>query len=148
MRRLLVGSAVAAMTLGVGVTLASPASAATSTQQIDCGATTLTIRTPDNHSSDNGGWSVGQIVSGGGGHLIPTSFTFSAYDVTTGTPLFTGTQTKGAGNANHNQSTITCSQTMTGALSDLLGPGETPPPGVDPTDTVTSTFTVTAVQKP
>ena len=144
-----IGAAFAACAFGVAALLgAAPAGAAPSTQQILCGDQTLTIRTNNNHSSNNGGWSAAQIVSGGSGHLIPTSFTFSAFDVTTNTALFYGTQLKGGGNGNHNQSTITCSQTQTGVLADLLSPGDQVPPGASLTDIVTSTFTVTAVQKP
>src|SRR5262245_18926203 len=65
----------------------------------------------------------------GGGHLIPTSFEYSAFDVTTNTPLVSETTAKGNGNGNHNQQTTTCSSTETGPLSDFLAPGETPPPG-------------------
>jgi hypothetical protein len=147
-KRFVLSTAVAAAALGLGLAAASPASAAPQTQTINCGRTLLTIRTPTDNSSDQGGWSVGQIVSGGTGHLIPTSFTFSAYDSTTGTTLFDGTTTKGGGHANANQPQISCSQTMTGTLADLLSPGETPPPGAALTDTVTSSFTVTAVPRP
>jgi hypothetical protein len=148
MSRFLLRTAVAAATLGVGVAAASPASAATSTEVVNCGGTHLTIRVPTDHSSENGGWSVGQIVAGGTGHLIPTSFSFRGYDVTTHTVLFSDTQAKGGGHANHNQSVITCTETQTATLADLLGPGETPPPGVDLTDVIRLTFTVTAVMKP
>lgn len=127
---------------------ATPAVAAQSTQQIQCDGSTLTIRTNDNHSSDMGGWSTAQVADGTG-HLIPVSFTFSAYDVTTDAYLFPAqTQWKGNGNANHNQQTVTCAQTETGTLASFLGPGEQPPPGANLSDTVTVTFTVVAVPQP
>lgn len=140
-------AATAACALGA-VLGAGPAQAAPSTQQISCGDQTLTIRVNNNHSSDNGGWSAAQIMAGGTGHLIPTSFTFSAYDVTTRTTLFSQTQPKGGGNGNQNQATISCSQTQTGVLADLLSPGDAIPPGATLTDIVTTSFTVTAVHKP
>jgi hypothetical protein len=148
MSRLWKGAGVTAVAVAATFAAAAPASAAPQTQQLTCDGQLLTIRTPTENSSDNGGWSVGQIIAGGTGHLIPTSFAFSAYDVTTQTSLFSGTQYKGNGQANHNQQTVTCTQTQTGTLADLLGPGETPPPGVNLTDIVTTTITVTAVPKP
>lgn len=148
MRRLWTGAGVTAVTLAAACAMAAPAYAATQTQQLDCGGHLITVRVPTDNSSDNGGWSVGQITAGGTGHLIPTSFGFSAFDVTRQTPLFSGTQYKGKGHANHNQQAITCTQTQTGKLADLLGPGETPPPGVALTDVVRTTLTVTAVPKP
>ena len=147
MTRLMAAAALAAGLLGAGLVAAAPASAAQETQVLDCGGTQITVRTPTQNSSEHGGWSVGQVVSGGTGHLIPTSFGFSAFDVTQGVSLFSGTQYKGGGNANANQAQITCTQTTTGVLADLLGPGEEPPPGVALTDTVTLTLTVTAVPK-
>lgn len=145
---LTVASAAAATALGV---FAGPATAAApTTQQITCNGHQLTIRTNNNSSSMNGGWSVAQIVAGGSGHLIPTSFSLSAYDVTRKLALFSGTQVKGNGNANHTQQTVTCTQTMTGTLAMVLGPvpADQLPPGVRPTDTVTATFTATAVHRP
>lgn len=126
----------------------APASAAApSTQDIVCAGQTLTIRTNNSNSGDNGGFSAAQIVSEGGGHLIPLSFTFSAYDVTTSTALFSDTQVKGNGHANQNQATTTCTKTFTGTLADLLQPGDTAPAGVALTDVVTATFTAVVVAK-
>lgn len=141
----------AAILVGVvlaGAVGATPAGAAQSTQQLQCGGTTLTIRVNNNNSSDNGGWSVGQIVNGGSGHLIPTSFSFSAFDLTVNTPLFGATSSKGHGNANQNQQAVTCSQTQIETLADLLQPGDQLPPGTALTDQVRFTITVTAVPKP
>lgn len=143
--RLGIGAALAGSALAAGVLLAPPAGAAQTTQQITCGGETLTVRANTNNSSDNGGWSAAHVS--GGGHLIPTSFSFSAFDNTLNTELFTFTQQKGGGNANQNQPSISCSQSMTGMLGDLLEPGEEPPPGASLTDIVTTTFVVTAVPK-
>jgi len=84
----------------------------------------------------------------GDGHLIPVNFQFSAYDVTAGIPLFdSGLIKKGAGNGNKNQQTIPCTSIETGTLADFLDPGETPPPGAAPTDSVTFTIYVDAIVK-
>ncbi len=124
----------------------NPAGNGQSVQPFSCdGLGDLMIRTNNSHSSDSGGWSSAKIVSGAGGTLIPVSFTFSAYDVTTGTDLFSFTQVKGGGNANQQQMTYHCYQTMTGTLADLMEPGDEVPPGADPTDMVTATFSAEAV---
>lgn len=140
----LAGAGLAVSGLGAVPALASQPQPMTLT----CDGHDYTVRVSDNHSSEHGGWSVAVIQDGGSGVLIPTSFEFAAYDDTAGATLFEGTQSKGGGNANHNQQTVSCTQTMTGTLADLMDPGETPPPGFDLTDTVTLTFTATAVTKP
>lgn len=138
--------------LAAGALIPTAANAAQGTQPLACSdGSVLTVRVPDNHSSDMGGWSVGQVVDGGTGtgHLISVSFDFSAYDDTTKKSLFTGTQLKGGGNANHQQTaTVTCSSSDTGTLGDMLDPGENPPPETSASDTVTFTLTVTAIPKP
>jgi hypothetical protein len=121
------------------------AQAAPSNQQLNCGGQQLTIRTSDNNSSDMGGWSAAKIVSGGSGTLIPTTFDFSAYDDTAQQAIFNGVSVKGAGNANHNQQTVTCTQIETTTLGDLLQPGDQLPAGASLDDAVTVTLTVTAV---
>lgn len=124
---------------------AGPAMAAQSTQPFTCDGQQLVIRTNNNHSSDNGGWSAAIVVDGGSGALAPTSFTFAAYDETTGQPIFEGTQLKGGGNANHNQRMVTCTQTTTDTLGDLLEPGDELPPGAALSDVVQVTVMVVAV---
>jgi hypothetical protein len=127
----------------------NPAGNGQSLQLLSCqGVGDLLVRTNQDRSSDNGGWSSAHIVEGGSGTLIPASFAFSGYDETTGTQLFdSGVQAKGGGNGNHAQGPLlTCTQSMEGPLSDFLEPGETPPPGTDPNDTVRVTFTVTALR--
>jgi hypothetical protein len=127
---------------------------------LDCGsAGSLTILTNNNHSSDMGGWSVGQVV--GGGHLIPTQFTFSLAGVPAGTPystgtattLFTGSSIKGGGNGNHNLtgSVVSCSAGIPSGMSvgDALAANGAPP--VDPTLAAEDAYfviTVLAIPKP
>lgn len=126
----------------------NPAGNGQSLQLLSCaGVGDLLVRTNQDRSGDEGGWSTAHIVEGGSGTLIPTSFTFSAYDETTGSELFPAhVAAKGDGSGNHTQGPVlTCTQTMEGPLSSLLDPGETPPPGVDPSDLVLLTFTVTAL---
>jgi hypothetical protein len=144
------GTGVAVVALGgVGSVLAAPAAtAAQGLQTLDCGGQEVVISVGDSHSSDNGGWGAARIVDGGSGTLIPTSFTFSVYDETLDQELFTFTQPNGGGHAHGQQDTISCTETESGTVADLLEPGETPPEGVDLDDEVTSTFTVTAVARP
>jgi len=142
--------AVAAVTIAAGAGLAGlagPAHAAQSTLPISCNnGEQLTVRVNTNHSSEHGGWGVGQIVAGGTGHLVPTAFSGSLVDNAINQTLFTFAQAKGGGNANHNQPTVTCTQSETGVLGDFLNPGDTPPPGTSVSDPVTFTLTVTAVR--
>ena len=142
--------AVAAVTIAAGAGLAGlagPAHAAQSTMPLTCAGQQLTVRVNTNHSSEHGGWGVGQIVAGGTGHLVPTAFSGSLVDNAINQTLFTFDQAKGGGNANHNQPTITCTTSDdTGTLGDFLNPGDTLPPGTSLTDSVTFNITVTAVR--
>jgi len=84
----------------------------------------------------------------GGGHLIPVSFQFSAYDVTADMPIFdSGLIRKGDGEGNRNQSTVRCTSTETATLADFLEPGDTIPPGASPSDVVTFTIVANAIPK-
>ena len=142
-------AAVAALTIAAGAGLAGlagPAHAAQSTMPLTCGGQQLTVRVNSNHSSANGGWGVGQVVAGGTGHLVTTEVNASLFDDAVHQTLFTFAQAKGGGNANHNQPTVTCTQSETGVLGDFLNPGDTPPPGTSVSDPVTFTLTVTAVR--
>lgn len=146
MRRVWAGAGITAVTMAAAFAAAAPASAAQQVQQASCSDLgQITIRTPSDNSSDNGGWSAGQILAGGTGHLIPTAFVFSATDDTTNQQLFNGTQIKGQGHANANQSTLTCRLTQQGPASVVFG-GPVPP-GVGSDDTITFTILVTAVPK-
>ena len=141
-------TALAAVTIATGaglVALAGPAHAAQSAMPITCDGQQLTVRVNTNHSSQNGGWGVGQVVAGGTGHLVPTVISGSLVDNAINQTLFTFEQAKGGGNANHNQSTVACTASQTGVLGDFLDPGDTPPPGTSVSDPVTFTLMVTAV---
>jgi hypothetical protein len=144
-------AALAAVTIAAGAGLAGlagPAYAAQSTLPLACDGQQLTVRVNTNHSSQNGGWGVGQVVAGGTGHLVPTSFSGTLFDEAIDQTLFSFEQAKGGGNANHNQPAVTCTESETGVLGDFLDPGDTPPPGTSLTDPVTFTLTVTAVPHP
>ena len=142
--------AVAAVTIAASAGLAGlagPAHAAQSTMPLTCDGQQLTVRVNTNHSSEHGGWGVGQIVAGGTGHLVPTAFSGSLVDNAINQTLFTFAQAKGGGNANHNQPTVTCTASDdTGTLGDFLNPGDTLPTGTSLTDSVTFTLTVIAVR--
>lgn len=136
----------AVTSVGAGVLVAAPhAFAAMSTQQITCGSDVFTIRTNNNNSSQNGGWSVGQVVGQPGLHGIPVSFSGEAIDTTTDTTLFQFSQVKGDGNANQNQQVTTCTQTLTGTVSQLFGP---PPPGINGDDNGVFNLAIEVVIKP
>jgi hypothetical protein len=141
-------AALAAVTITAGAglaALAGPASAAQTTLPVTCDGQQLTVRVNTNHSSEHGGWGAGQVVAGGTGHLVPTAISGSLVDNAINQTLFTFEQAKGGGNANHNQSTVTCTASQTGVLGDFLNPGETPPPGTSVSDPVTFTLMVTVV---
>jgi hypothetical protein len=133
---------------GAGVAVSGgSAYAAQSTETVKCGGEKLVVRVPIN-KSPSGGWGAAHIVSGGTGHLNPIRFTGSLHDDTVNVTLFSFDQVKAGGKANHNQQTITCTQSETGTLGDSLEPGETPPPGTSATDKVTFNLEVTAVPHP
>lgn len=116
-------------------------------QSLSCGGLgDLQILTPVANGADQN-WGSARVV--GDGHLTPVAFEFSAFDNTVGLPLFdSGLITKGGGNANHNQSTTTCTQEQTGTLADFLQPGDqVPPPPFALTDSVTFTVWASVVTK-
>lgn len=109
----------------------------------------LLIRTNGNNSSEMGGWGTAKIVEGGSGTLIPTSFTFEAYDATKEMDLFPSqTLVKGGGHANGQQDVLDCSSTMTGTLEDFAEPGDELPSWAEPSDKIVVTFSATAVLVP
>lgn len=121
-RRLAVAAVLA---VGAAAGVASSAQAAQQTIPLMCDGTLLTVRTPSNHANQS--YSVGQIVDGGSGHLIPLSFTFTF--TPTGGSTITQTSVKGGGNAGPKDPTVTCTATF----DDPEG---------------TSTISVTAVPRP
>lgn len=158
MRRLIATTAAVGATLLAAAGVASaaqPPAAGPQTNIVTCGADDVTLLVPpavgtqDNDNIDV--WGVGRVV--GGGHLIPVAFSFDAVDTTLsgGYLLFTGTDTKGNGNGNGSQDTIECTQTEGGTVADVLQgeplPQEWQDAGVQSTDSVEFTFTVTAVPK-
>jgi hypothetical protein len=157
-RILAIGATLSATTVGT-VVWESAASAAPSEVRTVCTdgplALMLTIRdnvTRDAHSAENGGWAAVRILSGGSGTMIPTSFTLTAVDSTTGEAVFSATEQKGAGNANHNRAqTLTCTDLpQTETLGDIWPApfGPYPDPDMNATDQVALTFSGTAVRRP
>lgn len=145
-----IGPALAAIGVAAAaaVLVAPAANAAQGTQPLTCDGHDIVVRTPDNNSSDQGGWSSARIVEGGSGTLVPTSFSIGAYDVTQDQLIFSFDQVGGGGHAHNQQSTITCTQTTTATLRDLLEPGDEVPSWASLDDEVTFTLTVTAIQQP
>ena len=145
-----IGPAMAAIAVAAaGAVLVAPAAnAAQGLQPLTCDGHDIVVRTPDNNSSDHGGWSSARIVEGGSGTLVPTSFAGGAYDNDADMQLFSFSQVSGGGHGHNQQATITCTQTTTATLRDLLEPGDEVPPGASLDDEVTFTLTVTAIQQP
>ena len=166
-------AATAVTVAAAGLLAAPPASAAPSyapnpaglgraPQTLSCDGQQLTIVAPGT-PNDTQAWSVGQIVQGGSGHLIPTSFTFSNYLVENSdgsgakVTIFSGATSKGGGHANGHQTTVTCtggevfpetlaqavqdpSSGITGVPDDILSQYGTYYPAFE--------LTVTAIPKP
>jgi len=121
--------------------VAATASAARTIDTVTCGGDTFTLTVTSTTNDNSVAWGVGSLS--GGSHLTPTSFSFSATDVTANnTVLFSDTQAKGKGNGQHNQAQLTCTGTPETATAGDLGI-----PGVNPADVVVINFTVTAVPK-
>lgn len=128
--------------------VAGPTLAAQQPQPLQCDGHQITVRVNQNNGGENGGWSAGVLIDGGSGVLVPTSFSGSLYDETTGQEVFSFEQLKGNGNGNHNQQTISCSDTTVATLGDFLEPGDELPPGTSVDDVVDFTIGVTAVARP
>ena len=143
----LFGAAVAAICIGttLGVT-AGTALAAQSTDEITCNGQSLVVRHNNSHSSENGGWSSVQVLTGGTGHLTPVSFSATLFDNTINQTVFQGDALKGNGNGNHQQQGQTCTSTITGTLGDFAGPGDQLPPGAQLSDAVTLTLIAVVVR--
>jgi hypothetical protein len=132
--------------VAAGSVLAAPAAtAAQGEQPLTCDGQDVVVRVADNNSSEHGGWSAAQVVEGGTGTLIPTSFSGSAYDLTLEQELFSFSQSSGGGHGHGQQQTVTCTQSQTDSLGNMLEPGDELPPGASLTDQVTFTLTVTAI---
>jgi hypothetical protein len=114
---------------------------------LNCGAFgTVTVSVNNaNGGNGQGGFGAAQVVGTTGTHGIPTAFMFSLFDLTTKTPIFSGTQVQGGGNSHPNQTTTDCTSTQTGTASQLGFTGPGLPPGVSPTDTLQVTIDVTVI---
>jgi hypothetical protein len=128
-------SGVAATALASGTAAASgPAPPGKDTFEVQCvGMEPFSVSAP----ASQHGHGVAQIV-GQNGHGIPISSTFTLTDVTTDTVLFSGTDTKGGGQANHNQAATMCTGIDEEApASTFFGERGLPlPSGVSPEDIV------------
>lgn len=111
-------------------------------ERVADGLGTVTVVSAPQTPGDN--WSAGQVL--GGATLVPVSFTYRITDTTLGVVLNVDTVDHGAAHAH--QSTITCSQSDTVPLADLLPvpPGVELPAGAAPTDVVQMSFIVSAVR--
>lgn len=141
-------AAASGTTLALSGLGAGPALAAQQPQPLQCDGHQITVRVNENNSKENGGWGAAILTDGGSGVLDPTSFSGSMYDETAGQEVFSFEQSKGGGNANHNQQTISCSDTTVATLGDFLDPGDEVPPGMSVDDVVDFSISVTAVVRP
>ena len=138
MRRVFV-LAIAAM--AVSIVFSGTAAAQRTQDTLICGGIAIPITVTSTNSDNSVAWGVGTIS--GGDHLIPTSFSGTLVDLTTGETLFSFSQAKGKGKGQHNQAQMTCTTpTDTGTAGDFGIPG------VDPDDVVQFSLTVTVVRKP
>lgn len=113
------------------------------TMQLQCDdAGTVVIVTPPASAHDN--WSAAQIVAGG--HLVPVSFTYRAYDETAG--ILLGEDTVSRPHAHGQQETTTCQADHRATLGQLVPAGAPLPDGAAETDTVLLSFIATAVVRP
>ena len=131
--------------LALGGLVAGPALAAQQPQPLQCEGHQITVRVNENNSKEHGGWGAAIMIDGGTGVIDPTSFNGSMYDETAGQEVFSFEQMKGNGNGNHNQLTISCSDTTVATLADYLEPGNEVPPGMSVDDVVDFSLSVTAV---
>src|SRR5579859_208537 len=111
MRRIVLALALSAITVAssfIGTAAASgPPAPGKELIEIECpGLGRVTVSTPKPEHEPNK--SAGQIV-GEKGHGLPVSFTFTAFDVTTATVVFTETEQSAPGRARSGRTTTTCS---------------------------------------
>jgi len=132
----------AAATLAAAVTLVAAATgtAARTQDTLICGSTQIPVTVTSTTNDNSVAWGVGTI--GGGDHFIPTSFSGTGVDMTTGKTLFSFFQAKGGGNGQHNQDQMSCSTAPETATAGELGI-----PGVDPGDVIQFSFSATVVHK-
>jgi hypothetical protein len=138
MRRLLV---VAIAAVAVSIVFSGTAAAQRTQDTLICGGIAIPITVTSTNNDNAVAWGVGTIS--GGDHFIPTSFSGTLVDLTTGETLFSFFQAKGKGKGQHNQLQMTCT-----TPTDTGTAGEFGIPGVDPDDVVQFSLTVTIVRKP
>jgi hypothetical protein len=136
--------------VGASAGLASTASASRTTAppgkelvEVNCeGLGAITVSVPPSEHGKGVGQVVGQNL-----HGIPVFTEFAAYDVTTKTLVFSGTETSGGGHAHRNQSTTSCVSVPEEVEAALIF-GEELPEGVSPADTIRLQFKVNVIVKP
>jgi hypothetical protein len=131
------------LTAVLAMVAAGVGSAARTQQELVCNGQTLTFTVTTVDNEHGVAWGVGTLS--GGTHLIPTSFSGSLIDLTTGETLFSFAQSKGNGHAMRNATTISCTETDPAATAADFG---LPPELAAPTDIVQFSLSVTAVWKP
>jgi hypothetical protein len=142
MRRISVATIAVA---GIALVAASVGSAGRIQQTLTCGGGlgTVTVTVTNTTNDHSVAWGVGTVSSSL--HGIPVSFSGTATDLTTNTPLpdFSFSQAKGNGNGMHNQPTVTCTEAPQTDTAGDLGV-----PGVDPSDIIEFDFSAQVVLKP
>lgn len=142
MRRITVATLSVAV---LALAAASIGSAGRVQQVLTCGGGlgTITVTTTTTTNDHSVAWGVGTVSNRL--HGIPVSFTGTATDLTTSTPLpdFSFSQVKGNGNGMQNQPTVACSSPPETATAGDLGI-----PGVDPSDVIEFDFTAQVALKP
>ncbi len=136
--------AASALALAAPVSASGPAPPGKEPLTLDCGGLgTVTVAPPNGEKT----MGAAQIV-GTKGHVIPTRFVFNVTDLRTGAVVVSETQEKGHGHANRNQETTTCSGVLfEGTFAETAPPGTPIPPGVEPTDILQGSVTITVVVK-
>jgi hypothetical protein len=130
-----------AATVSVMLGTAAVATGARTPDTLICGETQIPITVTNTTNENSVAWGVGTV--GGGDHFIPTSFSGTVVDLTTGETLDSFSEIKGNGNGLHNQAQLDCSTATVTASAGELGI-----PGLDPDDIVDTSFFVTVVRRP
>jgi hypothetical protein len=148
MKRILLSLAIgafAASTALAGTAIASgPAAPGKRLVEVTCeGLGTITVSLAPNERAKGAGQVVGQKA-----HGIPAATTFTVTDVTTGTVVFSETETRGGGNAHHNQNAIACKGAPIEEEASSFFGEEGLPPGVSPSDIIRAEFEVHVILKP
>lgn len=123
---------------------ASGASAAPVQQTVTCEGQTIVVSGNTDNSKQS--WYTAQILSGGTGAGSPVAISGVVLDDSQGgAQVATYSASKGQGNAEQNQQTITCTQTITDTAGDFFG--SQLPSGVSASDMVEFDLTITVVPK-